>query len=58
LLATARGVAFDPEDSWDEKREIWRISGEIVRTREITQSARGDKDGRWTTVVAAAILLD
>ena len=51
-------MAFDPDDSWDEKRELWRISGEIVRTREITQTARGDKNGRFTTVVAAAVLLD
>lgn len=58
LLATSRGVEFDADDSWDAKREIWRISGEIVGTREITQTARGDKNGRWTTVVSAAILLD
>jgi arginine decarboxylase len=50
-------VDFDSNQSWDEKREIWKISGGIVSTRNITQSAVGDKEGRWTTVVAAAILL-
>jgi arginine decarboxylase len=28
-----------------------------VRTFNITQSAEGDKNGLWTTVVAAAVLL-
>ncbi len=57
MLATTLGVDFDPETSWDEKRELWKISGKIVNSRNITQSARGDKNGLWTTVVAAAILL-
>jgi arginine decarboxylase len=33
------------------------MSGRIVRTRSLTQSAEGDKDGLWTTVVTAAVLL-
>ncbi len=57
MLATILGVNFDPDASWDEKKEIWRISGEIVRTRNVTQSAIGDKNGLWTTVIAAAVLL-
>jgi arginine decarboxylase len=28
-----------------------------VRTANVTQSAIGDKRGRWTTVIAAAILI-
>jgi len=57
MLATVLGVKFDPDKSWDEKREIWRISGKFVRTASITQTAFGDKNGRWTTVIAAAILI-
>lgn len=57
MLATILGVDFDPDASWDEKRELWRISGEIVVTRNITQSAIGDKKGLWTTVIAAAVLI-
>jgi len=41
----------------DARKEFWKISGKIVRTRNITQSAIGDKNGLWTTVVAAAVLL-
>jgi arginine decarboxylase len=57
MLATTLGVDFDSNQSWDEKREIWKISGQIVNTRNITQSAVGDKDGLWTTVIAAAVLI-
>ena len=57
MLATVLGVEFDPDKSWDEKREQWKISGKIVRTRNITQTALGDKNNQWTTVVAAAILV-
>ncbi len=57
MLASTLGVEFDPNVSYDEKREIWKISGKIVRTRNITQSAIGGKNGSWTTVLAAAIFL-
>lgn len=57
MLATVMGVEFDPNKSWDEKREIWRISGKFVRTASITQTALGDKDGFWTTAIAAAVLV-
>lgn len=57
MMATTLGVEFDPEKSWDEQKEIWKISGHIVRTRNITQTAKGNKDKLWTTVVAVAVLL-
>jgi len=55
MLATILNVKFDPDKSWDEKKEIWKISGQIVKTRNVTQTAVGDKDGLWTTVLAAAV---
>jgi arginine decarboxylase len=57
MLATTLNVDFDPDRSWDEKKEIYRISNKIVRTMNTTQSAMGDKRSRWTTVLAAAILI-
>lgn len=58
MLATVLGLDFDPEAAWDARKEVWRISDEIVSTRNITQSAVGDKKGMWTTTVAAAVLID
>jgi arginine decarboxylase len=57
MLATTLDVEFDPDHSWDEKKEIYRISNKIVRTMNITQSAVGDKRGLWSTVIACAILI-
>ena len=57
MLATTLDVDFDPEKSWDEKKEVYRLSNKIVRTANITQTAIGDKRGLWTTVIAAAILI-
>jgi arginine decarboxylase len=57
MLATTLDVEFDPDKSWDEKKEVYRLSNKIVRTANVTQSAVGDKRGRWTTTIAAAILI-
>ena len=57
MLASSLGIRFDIDKSWDEKRQQWTISGEIYRTQNITQTAVGNKDGKWTTVFAAACLL-
>jgi arginine decarboxylase len=57
MLATTLGVRFNPDTSYDERKEIWKISGEIYRTQNITQSAIGDKLGLWTTVLAGAVML-
>jgi arginine decarboxylase len=57
MLATILGVKFDPDASYDDKKETWKICGEIVKTTNITQSARGAKNGFWTTVVTAAVLI-
>lgn len=57
MLASTLGIEFNPDTDYDERKEIFRMSGRIVRTRSTTQSARGDKNGLWTTVVAAALLL-
>src|SRR5256885_5857260 len=57
MLATTLNVEFDPDLSFDEKKEVYRISNKIVRTMNVTQSAVGDKRGFWTTVLGAAILI-
>jgi len=43
---------------WDEREDLFKMSGKIVRTSNITQSAVGNKDGLWTTVFAAAVFIN
>src|SRR6476646_7233224 len=40
-----------------QKEEQWRLSGKIFKTQNFTQSASGNKDGLWTTVISAAVLI-
>lgn len=55
MLATTLGLEFDENKAWDEKKEIYRVSGKIFRTANITQSAI--VKGNYTTVVSAAVFL-
>ena len=57
MLASTLGIEFDPDRAYDERKEIYRMSGRIVTSRSITQSARGDPNGRWTTVLGAAVFI-
>ncbi len=57
MLTSSLGLEIDLDKSWDKNKEEWKISGKIYRTCNSTQSATGDKNGLWTTVVAAAVLV-
>lgn len=56
MLSTVLGIKFDPDKSWDEKREIWKISKKIVETSNCTQGGKGKK-GYWTTTMAALVFI-
>ncbi len=57
MLATTLGIDFDPETAYDERKEIYKMSGKIVRSQSCVQTASGHKDGQWTTAVSAAVFL-
>lgn len=56
MIATTLDIQFDPEKSWDERKQVFERKG-LIRIANITQSAKGDKNGLWTTVVAAAVFI-
>ena len=58
MLASTLGIEFDPEKAWDEREHIYKASGKIFKTTNITQSAEGDKNGLWTTVLTAAVFVE
>jgi arginine decarboxylase len=58
MLATTLGIEFDPAKAWEEREQVYKASGRIFRTTNICQSAEGNKDGLWTTVITAAVLLE
>lgn len=57
MLASTLGIKFDPYDAWDSRRQAFKMSGKIIYTSSITQTARGNKNGLWTTVVAATVFI-
>lgn len=57
MLATTLGIPFDPDQAWDKRKKLYHASGHIFKTRHICQSTRGNNDGLWTTVVAAAVFI-
>jgi arginine decarboxylase len=58
MLATTLGVPFDPNQAWDERRAAYLMSGDIVKTRNVTQTAECGPDGLWTTVVASCVYVE
>jgi len=57
MLATTLGIEFDINQAWQEREQIYKASGKIIRTTQVCQSAQGDKNGMWTTVIAAAVFV-
>ena len=56
MLASTLGIDFDVDSAWDEKEKVFKMSNKIVSTTNITQTAEGNKNGLWTSVVAVAFL--
>src|SRR3989338_7278791 len=57
MLASTLGLEFDEDKSWDENKEIYRLSDKIVRTSNTTQSAVIGPEGNYSTVIATAVFL-
>lgn len=57
MLATTLGLEFDADKAWDERKQEYIASGRIFKTTNVCQSAEGNKDGFWTTVLAATMLI-
>ena len=55
MLASTLGIEFDEDKAWDERKEVFRMSNKIVRTRNIAKTAVVKKG--YTTVIAVAVLL-
>ena len=58
MLATTLGIEFDANKAWEEREQIYKASGNIFKTSHICQSAEGNKDGLWTTVISVAVFCD
>jgi arginine decarboxylase len=57
MLATTLGAPFDYDKNYNQQKEIWKIGGHTVETKEITSYAEGPKNKNWVTVVTAMVLI-
>ena len=57
MLASTLGIEMDPNVAWDERKQAYKVGNKLFVSRSIAQSARGHKNGLWTTVVASAVML-
>ncbi len=57
MLGTTLGIDLDVDKAWDERKQVYLASGRIFQTRNIVQSCRVPKDGRWATAIAAAVFV-
>ncbi|HRW03650.1 MAG TPA: arginine decarboxylase, pyruvoyl-dependent [Caldilineaceae bacterium] len=57
MLATTLGIPFDADKDYNERREQYRMGGEIVDSTSITVAVTAEPGGVWTTTIAAAILI-
>lgn len=57
MLATTLGIDFDSEKSWNEREQEYKADGHILKTCHYCQTANGDKNGYWTTVISGAVFV-
>jgi len=58
MLAMTLGLDFDLDKAWDERKQEYKMSGRFVLTQSVAQTAKGEKNGLWTTVIATAVFLE
>ena len=57
MLATTLGVEFDPDKDYDERREVYQMSGKIVESEHFSKATLGAEGRLWTSVIAAAVFV-
>jgi arginine decarboxylase len=56
MLAATLGIEKGKGKGPEERKRSYRVSGKIVKSDSVCQSAKG-RNGMWTTVVVAAVLI-
>ena len=58
MLASTLGIELDPDKAWDERKQLYITDkNRQFYSRSSAKSARGHKNGLWTTVLACAVML-
>ena len=57
MLASTMGIHFDPDQAWDKRKKVYQASDTFFKASHFVQSVEGNKDGLWTTAIAAAVFI-
>ena len=58
MLASTLGIEMDPDKAWNERKQLYITDkNRQFKSRSIAQSAKGHKEGLWTTVVTGAVMI-
>ena len=57
MLANTLGIEFDIDKDYDERRQVYQMSGKIVTSQHISQASLGAEGGLWTSVLASAVFI-
>ncbi len=57
MLATTLGVEFDPDKDYDERKEIYHMSGKVVKSLSYPCVAYGEKDG-YVTAISSVVFIE
>jgi arginine decarboxylase len=57
MLASTLGIELDPDKDWNERKMVYQVGERQFVSGSTAQTARGHKDGLWTTVIACAVML-
>ena len=57
MLATTLGIDFDADKAWSERDQTFKMAKEVLKTRNVVQSAIGHRKGLWSTVVALGVFI-
>lgn len=56
MLATTLGIEFDPEQAYDERRQLYLMSGKIINSASAPCVTTGQA-GVWSTTISAVVFL-
>ena len=57
MLATIMDGSLNAEKNSNQQKDLWKIKGKPIQTKEVTSYSCGDQNGNWVTVLSAVVLI-
>ena len=57
MLATIMDGSVYAEINYNQQKDLWKIKGKPIQTKEVTSYSCGDQNGNWVTVLSAVVLI-